>query len=89
MRDLPLFGRGAAVPLAKMETVVQAVLTCIEDESLKGMKNNSSRSYHRKVLIKNSNTIAFYLLLLGETLLALPGDIVRVHPRPEQIGKLD
>ena len=52
MSDLPLFGQGAAVPLAKMETVVQAVLTCIEDESLKGMKNNGYRSYHRKALIK-------------------------------------
>ncbi|KAG2219512.1 hypothetical protein INT45_002829 [Circinella minor] len=56
MRDLPLFGRGEVIPLTKMETVVRAVLTCIDDESLK-----------------------------GETLLALPGDIVRAQPRPEQI----
>ena len=28
------------------------------------------------------------LLLLGETLLALPGDVIRPHPRPEQIRKL-
>ncbi|KAI7850314.1 hypothetical protein BDC45DRAFT_518535 [Circinella umbellata] len=56
MRDLPLFGSRDVIPLTNMETVVRAVLTCIEDESLK-----------------------------GETLLALPGDIVRSQPRPEQI----
>ncbi|KAI9246695.1 hypothetical protein BDA99DRAFT_526686 [Phascolomyces articulosus] len=56
MQGTPLVSYKDVYPMTKMETVVRAVLTCIEDESLK-----------------------------GETLLALPGDVVRPHPRPEII----
>ncbi|KAG2216883.1 hypothetical protein INT45_004567, partial [Circinella minor] len=56
MMGTPLYEFGAVFPMTNINTVVKAVLKCIEDESLK-----------------------------GETLLALPGDVIRPHPRPEQI----
>ncbi|KAI9499396.1 hypothetical protein BDB00DRAFT_924632 [Zychaea mexicana] len=55
-RSTPMYATHDATPKAKLETVIKAVLTLIEDETLN-----------------------------GETLLALPGDVIRSQPRPEQL----